>query len=178
MIRAVAAAALAILAAGCSDPVAGTAVTSSPTTNKSGLAHVTFDPCKDIPASVITELQLDRKPPRSDTQTDGDIENVFCKYYPRGEYLLTIAASNYTLDMLKQAGNQFGYQELVMGGRKMLFAYRTRPPDTSSCTLNVAATTGLYGVLIDSSPNEFAPYPDCMTAARKNMEGLLPYFPQ
>ncbi|WP_164910440.1 DUF3558 family protein [Mycobacteroides franklinii] len=158
-------------------PSSGPPATSQLPTNAKGRVHITFDPCKDIPSSVVQQLQLDAKPPRSDTQSDGDTENVFCKYYPRGEYLLTLAASNYSLDMLRQANNEWGYQELEIGGRKALFGYRSKQPETDSCALNISATTGVYGVLISSSPGEFAPYPDCLTAARKNAEGLVPYLP-
>lgn len=174
----------ALVLTSCSTQVPGAPVTSSkPTTtsqlptNANGRVHITFDPCKDIPAAAIQQLQLDAKPPRSDTQSDGDIENVFCKYYPRGEYLLTLAASNYTLEMLRQSNNEWGYQDLEIGGRKALFGYRSVQPKTDSCALNISASTGVYGVLISSSPGEFAPYPDCLTAARKNAEGLVPYLP-
>lgn len=176
--------AVVLVLAGCSTPVPDEPVTSSERpaasqlpTNTKGRVHITFDPCKDIPSAVIQQLQLDAKPPRPDTQSDGDIENVFCKYYPRGEYLLTLAASNYTLDMLRQANDEWGYQELEIGGRKALFGYRSAQPQTDSCALNISASTGVYGVLISSSPGEFAPYPDCLTAARKNAEGLVPHLP-
>ncbi|GAB5902278.1 DUF3558 domain-containing protein [Mycobacteroides chelonae] len=186
MLRVTVLASLVVALAGCSGPISGSPVTSSgtavapqPSTNTAGRVHITFDPCKDIPASVIAELELDAKPPRSDTQTDGEIENVFCKYYPKApHYLLTVAASNYTLDMLKKSNNEWGYQEFEIDGRKMLFGYRSPQPETNSCALNVSATTGVYGVLAVGVHNDFSPFPDCMTAVRKNMEGLLPYFPQ
>lgn len=162
---------------GCSSPVTGSPVTSPLPTNSKGRAHITFDPCKDIPTSIVEQLQLDRKPPRPDSQTDGDIETVFCKYYPRTRYLLTVAASNYTLDMLKKANNHWGYQDLEIGGRKALFAYRATPPQKDSCVINVEATTGVYGVAVDTSHEDFTPYPDCMTAVRSNLDTLLPYFP-
>ncbi|WP_234802715.1 DUF3558 domain-containing protein [Mycobacteroides salmoniphilum] len=186
MLRIAILASLMIASAGCSGSIPGTAVTSSGSavasqlpTNTAGRARITFDPCKDIPAGVIADLQLDAKPPRPDTQTDGDIENVFCKYYPKApHYLLTVAASNYTLDMLKKTNNEWGYQEFEVNGRKMLFGYRSPQPETNSCALNVAATTGVYGVLAVGVHNDFTPFPDCLTAVKRNMEGLLPYFPQ
>lgn len=187
MLRAVLLALLAITTMSCSHPVPGAATTSSiPTSNGTspipknggGRTHITFDPCKDIPASVISQLQLDDGAPRPDTQTDGEIENVFCKYHSRGSYYLTIAASNYTLDMLKKAGNLWGFQDLQIGGRPALFGYRTPEPNTESCSLNIAASTGVYGVLVGTGRDSFAPFPDCLTAARTNAETLVAYFPQ
>ncbi|WP_083337869.1 DUF3558 domain-containing protein [Mycobacteroides franklinii] len=187
MSRALLAVLLAITVAGCSPSVPGAATTSStPTssgtssipTNSGGRAHITFDPCKDVPAGVIAQLQLDDGTPRPDTQTDGEIENVFCKYHSRGSYYLTIAASNYTLDMLKNAGNLWGFQELQIGGRPALFGYRTPEPNKESCSLNIAASTGVYGVLVGTGRDSFSPFPDCLTAARTNAETLVAYFPQ
>lgn len=170
-------ASLVLVVAGCSSPITGTAVTSQLPTNSKGRVDITFDPCKEIPANIIEQLQLDRKPPRPDAQSDGDIETVFCKYYSRTRYLLTVAASNYTLDMLKKANNHWGYEDLEVGGRHALFAYRGTPPEKDSCVINLAATTGVYGVAVSTSHEDFTPYPDCMTAVRKNIDALLPYFP-
>ncbi|WP_255795956.1 DUF3558 domain-containing protein [Mycobacteroides abscessus] len=170
-------ASLVLVAAACSSPVTGAPTTSQLPTNSKGRVHITFDPCKEIPASVVGQLHLDRKPPRPDTQTDGEIETVFCKYYPQTRYLLTVSASNYTLDMLKKANNHWGYQDLEVGGRRALFAYRGTAPAKDSCIINVEATTGVYGVAVDTSHEDFTPYPDCMTAARTNTDALLSYFP-
>ncbi|MUM22503.1 DUF3558 domain-containing protein [Mycobacterium sp. CBMA271] len=179
---------VALAVAGCATPISGSpasapagslAVSSTPTTTTpTGLPHVTFDPCKDVPASVIAQLQLDERPPRLDTQTDGQIENVFCKLHSRGDYYLTIAASNYTLDNLRKADNYWGYQELVIGGRRALFGYGKPEPNADSCALNIAASTGVYGVLVGTGDDSFAPYSDCLTAARTNAEALAPYFPR
>nr|WP_134085624.1 DUF3558 domain-containing protein [Mycobacteroides salmoniphilum] len=177
---------LALVLAGCSSTISGSetastsgsATTSQPPTGAAGHAPVKFDPCKDIPANVIAQLQLDDGTPRPDSQNGGEIKNVFCMYHSRGDYYLTIAASNYTLDMLKNAGNYWGFQDLEIGGRPALFGYRMPEPSVDSCALNIAASTGVYGVMVGTARHSFAPYPDCLAVARTNAEALVPYFPQ
>ena len=185
MRRAVVAAALMLSLAGCSSTISGTATTSTsdsatttrvPTTT-AGPAPITFDPCKDIPASVVAQLGL-VGPPRPDSQSGGGTENVFCMYDSTGAYFLTIAASNYTLDQWRKANNYWGYQELEIGGRPSLFGYGKPEPDTESCAINIAASTGVYGVLVGTAHHSFAPYPGCLDAARKSAEILVPYLPQ
>lgn len=177
---------LTLLLAGCSSTTSGSGITSAPDsdapsqppTSTAAQASVKFDPCKDIPTNVITQLQLDNGAPRPDSQNGSEIKNVFCMYHSRGDYYLTVAASNYTLDMLKKADNYWGFQDLEIGGRRALFGYRTPEPNVDSCALNIAASTGVYGVMVGTARHSFAPYPDCLTAARTNAEALVPYFPQ
>lgn len=185
MLRTAIALIFAITLGGCSGKTSGSATTStsdsaatkptsSTTTSRSTTA---FDPCKDIPAEVITRLGL-VGPPRPDSQSGGGTENVFCMYDSSGGYFLTIAASNYTLDKLRNANNHWGYRDLEIGGRQALFGYGKPEPDTESCALNIAASTGVYGVLIGTAHHSFAPYTDCLDAARKTAEALVPYFPE
>ncbi|GKT34225.1 PPE domain-containing protein, partial [Aduncisulcus paluster] len=39
---------------------------------------------------------------------------------------------------------------------------------------DVAASTGVYGVLVSDGLNGFAPFPDCLSAAQANIEALMP----
>lgn len=178
---------LTLTTAACTSPVVGTptasptstAASSSPIpTNQAGRVHITFEPCKDIPANVIKDLKLDKSPPRPDTQTDGEIENVFCKYRSQGKYYLTIAASNHTLETLKTTNRGWDLQEFVIGGRQAISTFDSPQPSTDDCSINVEATTGVYGVLVGTADHSFDPYPDCMAAARASTEALLPYFPR
>jgi Protein of unknown function (DUF3558) len=187
MFRISALALLSLTVAACTSPVTGTpttsptptAATSSPIpTNQSGRVHITFEPCKDIPADIIKDLRLDRSPPRPDTQTDGEIENVFCKYRSQGKYYLTIAASNHTLETLKKSNRGWDLKEFEIGGRQAISTFDSPQPSTDDCSINVAASTGVYGVLVGTADHSFDPYPDCMTAARANTEALLPYLPR
>ncbi len=176
---------LALALAGCSSKVSGSATTSI--SDSRATSHVptsaaapsatAFDPCKDIPGNVIAQLGL-VGPPRPDNQSGGGTENVFCMYDSSGDYFLTIAASNYTLDKLRKANNHWGYQDLEIGGRRALFGYGKPEPDTESCALNVASSIWVYGVLVGTAHHSFAPYADCLDAARKIADVLVPYFPE
>ncbi|WP_078354275.1 MULTISPECIES: DUF3558 family protein [Mycobacteroides] len=170
-------ASLLLILAGCADPVPGAPVTSPVSTNTAGRIHITVDPCTIVPASVIERQQLNKGTPRSDSQTNGDIENVFCKYRSQNEYYLTVSASNYTLEMLKKTANHWDQSEFELNGRRVLSAYTSPQPEKHACSMDVAASTGVYGVVLGTIHDDFSPYPDCLTAARANLEAFLPYFP-
>lgn len=170
-------ASLILILAGCADPVPGAPVMSPISTNTSGRIRITVDPCTIVPANIIEKQQLNKGTPRSDSQTNGDIENVFCKYRSQNEYYLTVAASNYTLEMLKKTTNHWGQSEFELNGRRVLRSYTSPQPDKQACAMDVAASTGVYGVVLGTIHNDFSPYPDCLTAARANLEAFLPYFP-
>lgn len=173
-------ASLILTLAGCAGSVPEAPVTSlvsTNTTNTAGRIHITVDPCTIVPASVIERQQLNKGTPRSDSQTNGDIENVFCKYRSQNEYYLTVAASNYTLEMLKKTTNHWDQREFELNGRHVLSAYTSPQPEKHACSMDVAASTGVYGIVLGTLHDDFSPYPDCLTAARANLEAFLPYFP-
>ncbi|MUM16003.1 DUF3558 domain-containing protein [Mycobacterium sp. CBMA271] len=161
----------------CTEPVVGTPTTSPLPTNKSGHTRITWEPCTEIPSSVIAEQQLDARPPeRKSLGTDG-VMVIGCKYKSRTGYYFTIDASNYTLKMDKKDDTHWDYRDFEINGRTALSYYVSSRPHTDGCAIDVAATTGLYGVMVSDGNNGFAPYPDCLAAARANIEALLPYFP-
>ncbi|WP_078327642.1 DUF3558 family protein [Mycobacteroides salmoniphilum] len=174
--------ATAVLIASCTHAgiQQNTAVPTSTTTprvatNTAGRPSITYQPCKEIPAAAIREQQLDRRPPEADRSTDGDIENNTCGYLAQARYGVTVAASNYTLDMDKKVGHS-GYKEFDINGRRALSFYLFEG-NTNTCAIDVEATTGTYGVKVDSALGKFGNFPDCLTAARAHLDAFLPYFP-
>ncbi|MBN7314890.1 DUF3558 domain-containing protein [Mycobacteroides abscessus] len=151
------------------------ATTSTVATNTAGRPTITYEPCKQIPAEVVREQQLDRRAPEPDRSTDGAIENNICGYLAQARYGVTVAASNYTLDMDKKVGH-FGYKEFDIGGRRALSFYLFAG-NTNTCAIDVEASTGTYGVKVDSALGKFGNFPDCLTAARAHLDAFLPYFP-
>lgn len=180
-------ASLAVLVASCASTktsTEGTAVTQpvgvstststmAPATNAGGRPKITFDPCKDIPASVLQAENLSM--PRPNRRTDGDIEDVSCAFRPQPtDYRVGIEASNYTLEMDKKVDGHWGFQDLTISGRKALFFHPGQR--ASDCVIDIEATTGVYGVLI-TGDYKYGPYPDCMAAARHYAEAFVEYFP-
>lgn len=152
-----------------------TASNTSVATNAAGRPAITYEPCKAIPAEVVREQKLDRRPPEPDRSTDGTIENNICGYLAQARYGVTVAASNYTLDMDKKVGH-FGYKEFDINGRRALSFYLFEG-NTNTCAIDVEASTGTYGVKVDSALGKFGNFPDCLTAARAHLDAFLPYFP-
>ena len=137
---------------------------------------ITFDPCKEIPARVITQQRLDRRPARPDRSSDGEVETNRCYYLTQAGYGVAATASNYTLAMDKKVDSHWDFKEFDINGRRALSYYVTKGV-SDSCTIDVEATTGTYGVLVASPQNTFGEFPDCLTAARSHLDAFLPYFP-
>ncbi|AKC38722.1 DUF3558 domain-containing protein [Mycobacteroides chelonae] len=166
-----------VVLAACGPSVPGTPVTSPLPTNDKGHTRITFDPCKEIPANVIAQQKLDSRPPEPNSINGGGVENYLCKYRAQSGYYLSISASNYTLEMDKKDTTHWGYRDFEINGRKALSFYLSTQPRKDGCAIDVAASTGVYGVLVSDGLNGFDPYPDCLSAAQANIEAFMPYFP-
>lgn len=151
-----------------------TTATSTAATNAKGRPTVSFEPCKQIPASVIAQQKLDRLPPHADRSSDGDIENNICRLLAQARYGVTIAASNYTLDMDKKTYPDS--TELEVNGRRARSFYLFKG-SADTCAIDIEAPFGTYGVKVDSASGKFGEFPDCLTAARAHLDAFLPYFP-
>ncbi|MDO3169598.1 DUF3558 domain-containing protein [Mycobacteroides abscessus subsp. abscessus] len=150
--------------------------TSTVATNTAGRAKITFDPCTQIPASVIAQQKLDRLPPKPDRSADGDIENNRCGYLAQARYGVSAVASNYTLEMDKKVDFHGDFKEFDINGRRAL-SFLIYKNDPTACAIDVEATTGTYGVNASSAKGTFGDFPDCLTAARAHLDAFLPYFP-
>lgn len=151
-----------------------TTTTSAVATNAKGRPIVSYEPCKQIPASVIAQQKLDRLPPRSNRSSDSDIENNTCGYLAQARYGVTVAASNYTLDMDKKTYPDS--TELEVNGRRARSFYLFKG-SADTCAIDIEAPFGTYGVKVDSASGKFGDFPDCLTAARAHLDAFLPYFP-
>lgn len=159
------------------NPVTSTTTTSTIATNTKGRPAVSYDPCTAFPANLLQSLDLTRKPPEPASQSDGDIENKMCYFYSTHKHNVTVAASNYTLEMDRKIAGHWGFQDTEVGGRKALSYYLSKQPDASTCAIDVSASAGIFGVMVGSAAKDYAPYPDCLGAARAYAEAFLPHFP-
>lgn len=89
---------------------------------------------------------------------------------------MTVAASNYTLDMDKKIDYHSDFKEFDINGRRAL-SYYLHQGNVKDCAIDVEATTGSYGVMVSSALGKFGNFPDCLTAARAHLNAFLPYFP-
>ncbi|WP_100482551.1 DUF3558 family protein, partial [Mycobacteroides abscessus] len=122
--RPVVATLMATLLTSCShagiQPNAASATTATSTiaTNAAGRPKITYEPCKEIPATVVAQQKLDRRPPEPDRRTDGETENNTCGYLAQARYGVTVTASNYTFDMDKKDPAHWDFKDLEINGRK------------------------------------------------------------
>lgn len=150
--------------------------TSTVAKNAAGRSKITYEPCKEIPASIVAQQKLDRRPPEPDRRTDGETENNTCGYLAQARYGVTATASNYTLDMDKKDPAHWGFKDLEINGRKAL-SYYLFQGDSNTCAIDLQASTGVYGVMVDSATGKFGEFPNCPTAAQAHLDAFLPYFP-
>ncbi|WP_272868811.1 DUF3558 family protein [Mycobacteroides salmoniphilum] len=156
--------------------VAATTTTSAVANNAGGRPIIAYEPCREIPATAVAQQKLDRRRLEPDRRTDGKTENNTCGYLAQARYGVTVTASNYTLDMDKTDSTHWDFKNLEINGRKAL-SYYLFQRDTSTCAIDLQATTGVYGVMVDSATGKFGEFPDCLTAARAHLDAFLPYFP-
>ncbi|MFA4085045.1 DUF3558 family protein [Mycobacteroides salmoniphilum] len=148
-------------------------------TNVAGLPSVFFVPCEAIPRTVLHQQHLNSSPVATTAASArAGAESRTCTYRSTDRsHHVTIIASNNTLGQDHNDLARGGSQSLIIGGRRAIVFALAAPAGTSACEIDTAAITGIYGVQISNPGADYAPYPDCPTAARHYTEVFMPYFP-
>ncbi|KZM69779.1 hypothetical protein AWN90_07090 [Nocardia terpenica] len=160
----------ALLVAGCGGGAGGSprpATSAAPPVAPSPQA-TGFDPCRDIPETVLRAENLEQSGPQD--ASVGGVTSTGCGYVDRqGDgYFVRVMKSSLTLDMIK-ARYSDSYRAQSIAGRRT--AYYTPHPDRAaqSCALGLEIASGT--VLFDLSNPETA----ARTASR-NACDLLDHF--
>ncbi|SLF47676.1 DUF3558 family protein [Mycobacteroides abscessus] len=171
-------AAIAFALTSCS-AVTGTAIRAPVPTNAAGLPQIFMRPCEQVPHLVLRQQLLDPSPEiASKHTTRSGTETWTCTYQStdRRQHV-TIIASNNTLDH-GQADQPYAHrQDLTIGGRRAASFRLPSMAQTHACEVDIAATTGIYGVQLSAASTEYSPYRDCAFAALHYTEAFLPYLP-
>lgn len=164
--------------ASCS-AVAGTATRAPVPTNRAGLARVFVQPCEQIPHLVLRQQLLDSSPAVvSKHTTASGTETRACTYRStdRSQHI-TIIASNNMLDQGQTSLLGTDRHALTIGGRRAVSFVLPNSVQTHACEVDLAATTGIYGVQLSTTTTDYAPYRGCVAAAEHYAQAFTPYFP-
>ncbi|MEV0294905.1 DUF3558 domain-containing protein [Nocardia sp. NPDC050710] len=135
----VAACALVVVAVGCTDSGGSTTPTSSLAAATSTAKPAKFDPCTDIPESVLRKEDLENR--GVENRKTGEITWTGCGFQQDKGYDVRIVATSVTLDKLKEKYPD-SYREQYFGGRKAAFYTLFPSLGSTSCVLNVELSSG------------------------------------
>ncbi|SHU73652.1 Protein of uncharacterised function (DUF3558) [Mycobacteroides abscessus subsp. abscessus] len=178
-VRTAAATVLVAFAVASCSTVAGTAIRAPVPINAAGLPQVFVRPCEQVPPLVLRQQLLDPSPAvASKHTTRRGTETRTCTYRSadRRQHV-TIIASNSTLDHEQADRPQAHGRDLILGGRRAVSFELIDPTPPNACEIDIAATTGIYGVQLSAASAEYSPYRDCASAAQHYAEAFLPYLP-
>ncbi|TLF60793.1 DUF3558 domain-containing protein [Nocardia cyriacigeorgica] len=180
-----------VVAAGCSSGTdgkatpegaseQGTAVSATPTL----AAEVPsgFDPCTDIPASIIKEEDMRADSPEhgnADYDGSGGRKWRGCGWVVPDSYAVGITTTNLTVDMVRSNKNFTVRWEASIGGRRAVAVNGVDEADPrEGCTLNVEMKGGsLEFSMINPASNDKTGGMDTCELARGLAEKVVPHVP-
>lgn len=155
-------------AAGCSSVVEGAA---EPASGQEGL----FDPCKDIPDSVLEEVGLD---PATEEVDIAGVEQPgwrICSW-TQSEYYVIVFSGENSLDDAKANASFTGFETLLIGGRPALRFHSASDPDIDRCYVGLDVSLGSIWIAADAKNSQQQEDSMCSVASRyaEALEGALP----
>ncbi|MGX1778582.1 DUF3558 domain-containing protein [Nocardia brasiliensis] len=136
-----AAAALAVVLAGCGDQA------HHPIDTTSASAPVHFDPCTALTPEFLAAHRWDALAPDPRHGTDGAMSWKGCRYVARTGYGFVVETTNHTLDQIQQ---KFPAAVEISINDRRAVRYEALPDIPGGCTINVETRSGSVYVLVDA----------------------------
>lgn len=132
--------AIALVVTGCTSTDGDNAPTPSASSAPSSpVESAKFDPCTDIPQSVLSAEGLENRGP--DNSQNESTTWTGCGYQVSGGYDVRIVTTNLTLDQIKTKFPD-SYREQNFGGRRAAFYTLFPSLGAASCVVNVEMASG------------------------------------
>ncbi|RJO76633.1 DUF3558 domain-containing protein [Nocardia panacis] len=163
-----------VVVAGCSD--SGGSSSSGPGKDRPAVAADVpqgFDPCKDIPATVMESLSLEPTSPKV-FDGSGGIKWRGCGWVKPSGYTVGITATNLTLGMVRAKGFP-DTRDFTIGLRSAVST--RRPDDSEACWVNVDMKGGTLEFLLNNPPYASTSKTDACELARGVAEKIAPSMP-
>ncbi|WP_026344095.1 DUF3558 domain-containing protein [Nocardia sp. BMG111209] len=110
-----------------------------------------FDPCHDIPVSVLDSEGLGHQSSDANSDGSGGVKWRGCSYFEDDGYGVSIRTTNITLPMVRANTGFKVSEELNIGGRSALIYHDTDQPDQRAfCLLNAEMKGGSLEISIDN----------------------------
>jgi hypothetical protein len=161
--------------AACNSSGGGTQTAAATSTTTAADVPTGYDPCTDIPQSVLDDLQLESKIPR-ESQSDGT-KWQGCQWVRADWYGLVIWVTNATIDTVRDHHYQDA-QEFTIAGRPAISTRQVPDHPQYQCTVNVTIKGGTLEFFLTNSPsNRMGSDKDSCGMARDAAEKVVPTLP-
>ncbi|WP_238815807.1 DUF3558 domain-containing protein [Nocardia brasiliensis] len=110
-----------------------------------------YDPCNDIPQSVLDSEQL-RSKEKEDSNAAGGIKWRGCAWIQTDGYSPSIRTTNLTVDMVRDKKFQ-GALEFTINGRRAISTRQNTDHPEAVCTVNVEMKAGSLEVFLSNPPS-------------------------
>ncbi|WP_338773247.1 DUF3558 domain-containing protein [Nocardia vulneris] len=168
-----------VVVGGCGPSGGGAEKTTVPSTGASGVAPnvpAGFDPCKDIPQSVLDSEKL-RQKITDDSNASGGIQWRGCLWVQPDGYAGSIRTTNITVDMVR-AKNFADTREFTINGRRAISSRQSDDHAEAECTVDVEMKGGsLEFGLTNPASNRNTGHINTCDLARTLAEKVVPSIP-
>lgn len=168
----------ALVLAGCGPADDGAAPTgaSSASPSLATDAPTGYDPCADIPQSVLDSENL-RSKDKKDANSSGGVKWRGCMWAQPDGYVATIRTTNLTVDMVRNK-NFADTREYAIGGRRAISTRQVEEHPDAVCTINVEMKGGSLEFFLSNPPsNRKTGHLDTCALAKTLAEKVVPTVP-
>ncbi|WP_083894339.1 DUF3558 domain-containing protein [Nocardia tenerifensis] len=168
-----------VLLGGCGPSDDGDGKAGSSSTSKTSVAPdvpAGYDPCKDVPQSVLdSEKLLDKTPDNS--SVDGGIKWRGCLWAQTDGYAASIQTTNITVEMVR-ARHFPDTHEFSIDGRRAISSRQSTDHPDAACTVDVEMKGGSLEVSLSNPPSRRnTGQLDTCELTRKLAEKVVPTMP-
>ncbi|WP_433726067.1 DUF3558 domain-containing protein [Nocardia sp. CA-129566] len=157
-------------------PSGGASGSSGSTASLAADVPAGYDPCKDIPQSVLDSENL-RGKDKDDSNASGGIKWRGCGWVQPDGYSPSIRTTNITVDMVRDKKFHDAH-EFTISGRQAISARQAHDHPESMCVVNVEMKGGSLEFFLDNPPsNRKTGKLDTCELARTLAEKVVPTMP-
>ena len=164
-----------LVVSACDSNTEGTPTTSAPPSVAADVP-AGFDPCTDIPQSVLDSEQL-RQKINDDSDAAGGVKWRGCLWAKTDSYAVSIRTTNITVEMVESKGFP-DTQQFVLDGRRVVTSRQSADRPEQSCTLDVELKGGSleFGLSNPKSAKNTGNLDSC-ELVRSVAEAIIPTVP-
>ncbi|WP_216903815.1 DUF3558 domain-containing protein [Nocardia alni] len=166
-----------VLLVGACQPPDSSKTSAAVTTTTVPSVPMAFDPCTDIPQSVLDSLQWTSKD--SAKNASGDIEWRGCSWVKSTEYGAVVYMTNATVGAVR-AQNFLYAQGFVVDGRRAISTIQDPDHQSQQCTVDVAVKGGSLEIFLTNPEASDTPgsTDSSCRIARDAAQQIVPLLPQ
>jgi hypothetical protein len=140
-----------LLVAGCNSGGGSSksSAAASPTSTLAADVPAGYDPCTDIPQSVLDQLQWTMKITRKNSAADGTVWRG-CGWSKVPEYAVTVYMTNATIETVRSK-HLLDPAEFTVDGRNAILTIQDPDHPSTQCTVDVSVKGGSLEIFLSNS---------------------------